>query len=67
MSGLVVNGEERSDLIGRSVAELVEAVAVSPRGIAVARNAEVVPRSAWGDVTVADGDVVEVLTAAQGG
>jgi sulfur carrier protein len=37
------------------------------RGIAVAVNGEVVPRSAWATTTVAAGDQVEVLTAAQGG
>jgi sulfur carrier protein len=37
------------------------------RGIAVALNGEVVPRSAWDDTHLEPGDRVEVLTAAQGG
>jgi sulfur carrier protein len=37
------------------------------RGIAVALNGEVVPRSAWDDTGLEPGDRVEVLTAAQGG
>jgi sulfur carrier protein len=36
-------------------------------GIAVAVNGEVVPRSAWADHALRDGDRVEILTAAQGG
>ena len=37
------------------------------RGIAVALNGEVVPRSAWDATRLEPGDRVEVLTAAQGG
>ncbi len=37
------------------------------RGVAVAVNEEVVPRSAWDETPVRDGDRVEVLNAAQGG
>ncbi|HYH48644.1 MAG TPA: sulfur carrier protein ThiS [Acidimicrobiia bacterium] len=37
------------------------------RGIAVALNGEVVPRSAWDSTDLRPGDRVEVLTAAQGG
>lgn len=36
-------------------------------GIAVARNAAVVPRSRWGDTAVAEGDSLEILGATQGG
>jgi len=37
------------------------------RGIAVAVNGTVVPRSAWPATELRDGDAVEVLTAVQGG
>jgi sulfur carrier protein len=37
------------------------------RGVAVAVNGEVIPRSAWATAGLRDGDRVEVLTAAQGG
>jgi len=37
------------------------------KGIAVAVNGEVVPRSAWETTGLHPGDRVEVLTAAQGG
>jgi len=37
------------------------------RGVAVAVNGEVVPRSTWGRATLADGDRIEILTAVQGG
>ncbi|KAA0232723.1 MAG: hypothetical protein JJLCMIEE_01196 [Acidimicrobiales bacterium] len=62
-----VNGDlhERSE--AETVEMLVDAVTDSPRGIAVAVNGEVVPRSEWGDTTLLEHDRVEVLGASQGG
>ncbi len=40
---------------------------ISPRGIAVAINGAVVPRSEWDDHHVRDSDDVEILAAAAGG
>jgi sulfur carrier protein len=37
------------------------------RGVAVAVDGEVVPRSEWGERTLADGSRVEVVDAIQGG
>jgi sulfur carrier protein len=65
---LTVNGrdfDESGD--GLSVAELVERLTEARRGVAVAVNGTVVPRSTWETSRLADGDAVEVLTAAQGG
>jgi len=38
-----------------------------PRGIAVALNGEVVPRSSWNDTRVRNGDAIEIVGASQGG
>jgi sulfur carrier protein len=62
-----VNGEQRSFPDGTTVDALVEALAIGRRGVAVAVNAEVVPRSTWAAVELCAGDAVEVLRAAQGG
>lgn len=62
-----VNGEAVAVPPGTSVADLVADRVPSQRGIAVARNLEVVPRSEWAATPVADGDAIEILTAAQGG
>lgn len=64
---IVVNGEPSALAPGLTVQELVEALGAPERGVAVAVDAEVVPRSAWGEVVVGDGAHVEVLTAVQGG
>ncbi|MEL7207048.1 MAG: sulfur carrier protein ThiS [Actinomycetota bacterium] len=64
---LTVNGEERSVDDGTTVAQLLEVLGAGPRGIAVARNEDVVPRSRWSDAVIEPGDRVEILDAAQGG
>ena len=64
---IVVNGDQTPIPDGVSVAQLVARLTDARRGVAVAVNGEVVPRSAWADTGLAAGDRVEVLTAAQGG
>jgi sulfur carrier protein len=65
---LSVNGAPTALPSPATVAGLV-ATMTEPRerGIAVAVNGEVVPRSAWDSTGLEPGDRVEVLTAAQGG
>jgi sulfur carrier protein len=64
---ITINGAAHEISAGTTVADVVAIAAPSPKGIAVAVNAEVVPRSGWGTTAVVDGDRVELLTAAQGG
>jgi sulfur carrier protein len=64
---LVVNGTGRRLGAGTTVADVVTSLCPSPDGIAVACNGTVVPRSAWSSTPVADGDELEILTAAAGG
>ena len=42
-------------------------VETSRRGVAVAVNGEVVPRSSWHETELSDGDEVEIVHAVQGG
>ena len=62
-----VNGAPDGSAAGSSVACLVERWCPSPRGVAVAVDGEVVPRSAWERTVVPDGADVEIVTAAAGG
>ena len=64
---LTVNGNGFDADQELSVQALVELLTEARRGVAVAVNGTVVPRSTWATVPLADGDAVEVLTAAQGG
>ncbi len=64
---LTVNGAPADLPDGASVADLVAVRAEDRRRLAVARNGEVVPRSAWAATALAPGDTVEVLAAVAGG
>jgi sulfur carrier protein len=64
---IVVNGD-RSDLApGSTVRELLQLLDSPQRGVAVAVDAEIVPRGEWDSFLVPDGATVEILTAVQGG
>ncbi|MHB1710295.1 MAG: sulfur carrier protein ThiS [Acidimicrobiales bacterium] len=67
MSTVVVNGSEWFGTPGSTVADLVSRWCPSTRGIAVARNGEVVPKSRWGETPLVPGDLIEIVTAAAGG
>ena len=64
---IILNGAEHVG--AATVADLLEHHLDDrrPTGVAVAVNATVVPRSAWVEHPLRDGDVVEVVTAVQGG
>jgi sulfur carrier protein len=64
-----LNGSERTLDPSATVSSLLTELALAgqERGVAVAVNAEVVPRSEWLTTTLAAGDRVEVLIAVQGG
>nr|WP_205807354.1 sulfur carrier protein ThiS [Micromonospora sp. HNM0581] len=64
---MTVNGAGRSLPDGLTVADLVRDVTGQQRGVAVAVNGEVVPRTGWSATVLRGGDRVEVLSAAQGG
>jgi sulfur carrier protein len=64
---IIVNGEASEIAPGTTVSELLKALDVPTRGVAVAVDAEVVPRGSWEAFAVADGARVEVLVAVQGG
>ena len=63
-----VNGQDVS-ATAATIAELLaeQAIEMGQRGIAVALNGSVVPRSAWGETALSPGDSVEIVRAMQGG
>jgi sulfur carrier protein len=63
-----INGQDEVLSVATLAALLEEkAVDVAQRGIAVALNGSVVPRSAWAATALKGGDVVEIVRARQGG
>ncbi|MGH9303402.1 MAG: sulfur carrier protein ThiS [Acidimicrobiales bacterium] len=68
---VTLNGEQHQLSPGDSVEDVVvrfvSASVGLAVGLAVALNGTVVPKSSWAATGLEDGDVLEVLTAAQGG
>jgi sulfur carrier protein len=66
---VALNGSELELRDGATVVDVVIAAAGDPerRGIAVALEGEVVPRSRWSETPLEPGARVEVLEARQGG
>ena len=63
-----INGQDEILSVSTLAALLEEkAVDVAQRGIAVALNGAVVPRAAWNETPLQEGDVVEIVRARQGG
>ncbi len=63
---LRINGEERT-VRARTVAELVNELGLDGRMIAVERNLEVVPKSAYAQTRLVDGDRLEIVHMIGGG
>ena len=66
---IVLNGEARDLEPGTTVRALLDSLEVpgEARGVAVAVDAEVVPRGQWGTTKLDDGAQVEIVRAIQGG
>jgi thiazole synthase len=62
-----INGEPHNIDRPVSVRELLTALGLDPSKIAVERNFEIVPRSLYGDVTVGEGDRLEIVHFIGGG
>jgi thiamine biosynthesis protein ThiS len=62
-----VNGEELAVPEGASVSHLLERLKVSVPRCAVERNREIVPKSAYGSLSLADGDILEIVELVGGG
>ncbi len=64
---LVVNGKPHLHQGAGSIPDLLAEYGAKPLGTAVMLNGEVVPRSKWGTVRLAENDEVELLVAVAGG
>lgn len=62
-----LNGESRQFPSSITVAALVETLGYAGKRIAVERNGEIVPRGRHAEVTLADGDRLEIVVAVGGG
>lgn len=62
-----LNGELRVFTPGLTVAQLIDALSLSERRIAVERNERIVPKSEHASVCLTDGDRIEIVHAIGGG
>ncbi len=67
MTAVIVNGLRQEVTEPATVAVLIEALAGTTRGSAVVVDGAVVPRGQWQTFALRDGQVVELITAVQGG
>ena len=62
-----VNGKSRSIEAGQSVLGLLEQLEVEPQRVVVERNREIVPKEQYAEITLAEGDILEILQFVGGG
>ena len=67
MINITVNGSTQIHPQPLALAELLHAMALAGKKIAVERNGEIVPRSAHGSTLLSDGDQLEIVAAVGGG
>lgn len=67
MIALTINGLSRSFPGPLSIAGLIEELELKGKRIALERNGEIVPRSEFAQVALADGDALEIVVAVGGG
>jgi sulfur carrier protein len=67
MIHLTVNGENRQFAQPLTIRDLAERLELTGKRIALERNGEIVPRSQFDQVALADGDALEIVVAVGGG
>jgi sulfur carrier protein len=63
---LKINGEE-TDAAGRTVAEHIASAGFNPSRVVVELNGQIVPKAAYADTVLKDGDNVEIVCFMGGG
>lgn len=67
MQTIVVNGDEKRIAPDTTVWQFLEGLELDPKKVAVERNLEIVPKSTFQDVLLADGDKLEIVHFIGGG
>ncbi len=67
MIAVTLNGERREFAAPLTCQQLLDALSLAGKRLAVERNGEIVPRSRFGDERLADGDRLEIVVAVGGG
>ena len=64
---IILNGEPRTVAPGLSVAALLEVLGIDSRKVAVERNLEIVPKSAFATTALGEDDRLEIVHFIGGG
>lgn len=64
---ITVNGQARPAANMTCVSDLIADLALDPRRVAIERNLEIVPRSAYACTPIMDGDSIEIVGFIGGG
>jgi len=64
---LIVNGDTHQIAGPLTLAQLVERFGLEPRKVAIERNLEIVPRSAYAETRLDEGDRLEIVHFVGGG
>jgi sulfur carrier protein len=64
---ITVNGEAREIPAAATVADLLARIGLDTRKVAVERNLEIVPRSAYAETELGPGDALEIVHFIGGG
>ena len=67
MIQLSVNGQVQRLEPGANIAQLLDALELTGKRVAVERNGEIVPRSQYSDTRLSEGDALEIVVAVGGG
>lgn len=64
---ITLNGERHAMATGGCVSDLVQQLKLDVRKVAVERNLAIVPRTAYADTPIMDGDRIEIVGFIGGG
>jgi sulfur carrier protein len=64
---IVLNGQDQIVDVGTNVTQLVATLDRDPRGVAIERNLEIVPKSQWDATILQEGDRLELVQFVGGG
>ena len=64
---VVINGENRRITAGVTLLELLKELELDPRAVVVEHNRKIVRRAGLADVTVTEGDAIELVHFVGGG
>jgi len=64
---LTINGEDSHFGDALTIGDLVGELALDPRKVAIERNFEIVPKSAYFETSLSDGDRLEIVHFVGGG